>query len=89
MLGGESLAHRDIAHRFKVEFEHLPLDPRALERAPTTCRAVMFRVVSVGRVAATGITARLAQRSCRTMPYGVGPFVFARNQANCSTRKYT
>jgi hypothetical protein len=86
MRGGESLAHREIARKFLVSFEELPLAPRVL--ASNYCRSVMFRVVSIGRVVATGISSGLAERSCRMVPYNVKPQQFRAGAVNCSAREY-
>jgi hypothetical protein len=86
MRGGESLAHREIARRFRIAFEELQLAERAL--ASNFCRTVIFRVVSIGRTIATGISNKLASRSCRMHPYNVSPKQFLLDNDNCTAREY-
>ena len=87
MRGGESLAHREIARKFRIVFEELPLAARALESH--FCRTVIFRVVSIGRTVATGISSGLAARSCRMLPYNVSPKQFSLDNVNCTAREYS
>lgn len=63
LRGGESRAHYDAAHRFRIEFVHI--------QGPDVCRSMLFRVASVGVRADPGISLQAAAVACRRRPLNV------------------
>lgn len=61
LRGGESMAHLEVASEHLIHFE-------LIAHSHSGCRQVMFRVRSVGDVAATGISRQLIEQSCEAGP---------------------
>ena len=68
LTGGESLAHWDMAHEFRVQFEYL--------HSPCTGThfGAVFRVLSIGLVGDPGVSPTLATLSCRSRPGYLPPY---------------
>lgn len=62
LAGGESRAHHQAAHRYAIEFVHLP------HVGYPRCKEMLFRVASIGVRADPGITLQMAHDACYRAP---------------------